>query len=300
MGYRAAISCAILQAWRVLFWGTSMRSVRAAAVSAVLINALALVCAHAQAQQPSKVAPARPLTPQANRLLISTPAERLLLRSVKARPEALELRAAIARLPRNHVDLAAIDKSAVPVLLSARPQFVQNLRLYTAANRFTAATEENGIVIEINGTRAAVAAPERFRLPPSIRTIPLRHASTMALPTEPAQPAAPGRRLRLGRTAAPQLTRVPVAATPETAAATDALHNVRVDQTSSGADVTFTRFGFAYNVSLDCGAGDSSDPEAIGPAPQRVERSSNANCNGDAALALSRELEVVGGGEAPQ
>jgi hypothetical protein len=243
----------------------------------------------------------RPVAQQPNRFLIATPVEKLLLRSAKARPEALQLRAVIARLPRERVDIAAIDKSAVPVLLSVRPQFVQNLRVYAAINHFTAATEENGTVIEINGTRAAAAAPQRFRLPQSIPSIPIRHASIAPAPSAPRQPATSAIHSRLARTAAPQISRVPPTATgPQSEVATDTLRNVKVDRTSSGADITFTRFGFAYNVSLDCGTGDAGDPEAIGPSPQRTERPATANCSGEAALALAKELEVVGGGEAPQ
>src|ERR1041385_4762643 len=215
--------------------GYTMRRACATVVVAAIANLCLFAAAYAQPEQSRSLGALRPVTQQPSRLLAATPTQRLLLTSAKARPQALQLRAALARLPRGRVDISAIDKSAVPVLLSARPQFVQNLRVYAAADRFTAATEENGTAIEINGTRVAAMAPQRFRLPPSIPSIPLQHASLEAPPPTPAQPAAAAARSRFARVATPQMLRVRPSSS-QTAAAADALQNVRVDQTSSGAD----------------------------------------------------------------
>jgi len=207
--------------------------------------------------------------------LVPTAAQLTALRIAKARPQALQLRSAIARLPVSRIDLAAVDRSKVPVLVSARPALIANLRIFAGPDRYTASTKQNGIAIEINGTRLSHVAPHTFRMPRTIRTIPLRPLLAPHVPGTPAPAPAP-------------------------APAQDALSNVSVERTSYGIDVSFMRFGSVYNVTMDCGT-EESDPEAIGPAPaDAAAPPAPQECTEAKALSLVGEFEVAGGGEAPQ
>ena len=180
-----------------------------------------------------------------------------ILRAAKARPTAVKLRAALsARSFAAHIDLKAVDKSAVPVLVSPRSELLANLRVFTKPDHYAASTVQSGTVIQINGTRAPVTAPKNFRLPKTTPTIKLANPAT----------------------------------------AEDVLQNVRVDHTASGIDVTFTRFGSVYNVSMDCADVSASDPEAIGPK----KGAKPSQCSEDNALAIVKEMEVIGGGEPSQ
>ena len=193
---------------------------------------------------------------------------RQTLLKAKARPEALRLRESFRnKIAAARVDLAAIDRSAVPVLVSARASLVQNLRVFSKLDRYTASTRQDGSVIEINGTRLPVQAPKNFRLPATIKTMRMNFKRAKQAATE---------------------------------AADDALEDVRIDHTGSGVDVSFTRFGSVYNLSIDCGEAGEGDPEAIGPAPDAAPNPAAGQCTDDNALGIAKELEVIGGGETAQ
>ncbi len=223
---------------------------RKSAAICAIVFAFGLVL-HASAQPaPVAATAARPNEPSQQRLLIAA----------KQRPEAVKLRALLARGDAaKRVDLKAIDKSSVPVLVSARPTLVQNLRVFAKPHSYAASAHAAGLLIQINGTSTPAEAPKGFRMPSAIRTMKIETA------------AGPG----------------------------DMLENVRVDRTSSGIDVSFTRFGAVYNLSLDCGDAGETDPERIGPAPGAKKAQAPSQCSETNALAIARELEVIGGGAAP-
>lgn len=204
------------------------------------------------------------------RLNVSSTFRQALLKA-KARPEAVRLRESFRnKFTAARVNLETIDRSTVPVLVSARASLVQNLRVFSKLDRYTASTRQNGAVIEINGTRLPVEAPKNFRLPATIKTMKL------------------------------DLKRMRRAAGEAAEAAEDALQDVRIDHTGSGVDVSFTRFGSVYNLSIDCGEAGESDPEAIGPAPDAAPNPAAGQCTDDNALGIAKELEVIGGGETAQ
>jgi hypothetical protein len=226
---------------------------------------LVLFGASAQTSGPNGVRPARPFatTILHQRAMNFSAASRARFLAARARPSALAFRNALGRGRR--FDFAAMDRSHVPVLLHARPELMADWRIYAAADRYTASAHKTGTVYEINGTRLPVAAPAGMRQ---------RFA---------------GRRLRA------------FAATgaPLPPANDDALENVRVDHTASGIDVTFTRFGHVYNVSVDCGGPAEVETETAAAAGQRARpfgRTANTDCTDAGALAFAQQMEVVGGG----
>ncbi|HWA89869.1 MAG TPA: hypothetical protein VG889_07530 [Rhizomicrobium sp.] len=186
----------------------------------------------------------------------------------KVRPEALRLRALLAR----RVDLKAIEASRVPVLVIARPEALANLQVFVSADHYTASTRFDGATVEINGTVRAMRAPDGFKMP-SMRTVPLDDTPQ------------PIKRLF-------KQIPLPVKGLLPTA---DALRDVSIEQTSYGEDISFSRFGNAvYNITMDCG-GQAGDPEAIGPA-EGAPQGASAICTENAALGLAKGLVLVGGG----
>jgi hypothetical protein len=217
------------------------------------------------ARQPA-AAPAARALPQ--RAMAISPAARSLFQAARNRPAALALRAQLAgpnlRANAPRVNFAAIDRSRVPVLLTARAELIPNWRVYAFADRYTASSRKPGTVYEINGTRLPTLAPAQ----------------------------APRNAMRLRAFAAP--------GAPPPQAGQDALENVRIDHTASGIDVTFTRFGHVYNISIDCGGPAEAETETAPAAPglraRALARTANADCSDAAALAFAQQMEVVGGG----
>jgi hypothetical protein len=241
---------------------------------------------------------ARRFTPAAQVPLSAAQADIGALRIAKLRPQAVQLRAALSQLPAERVNIAVLDRSRIPVLVSPRPALIANLRVFASADHYTASTTQNGVVVEINGTRLTSVAPQNFRLPPMRPLVPLKtQAPAQPAPaTPPINPRfrAPGRFFPPGAT-----NGQPPAGQPP--AQPDALRNVSVQRTSYGVDVSFTRFGSVYNVTMDCGS-QAQDPEAIGPSQDNsgAPAPDAGACSEDQALGLAQELEVAGGGEAPQ
>jgi hypothetical protein len=239
--------------------------IRAGAIGAAFVAAV-LLGAQAQApsvNRPRTAAQAISAAPMAQRTMNFTAVNRALFQTARARPAAQALRASLARTPR--MDFAAIDRSHVPVLLTARRELMPNWRVYASADRYTASSRKPGTVYEINGTRLPTVAPSRA--------------------------AAPAKRMRLRAFAAP--------GAPPPGPADDALENVHIDHTASGVDVTFTRFGHVYNVSIDCGAPAEAESETApvgGRRARPLARTANADCTDAGALAFAQQMEVVGGG----
>ncbi len=210
------------------------------------------------------------------RQLNLSPATRSMFQSARARPLAQAFRTSLARMPRTN--LAAIDRSRVPVLLAPRQDLMPNWHIFASPDRYTASTRNSGTVYEINGTRLPTVAPAGMRP---------QGAPAGNQPANP--PASP---MRLRAFADP--------GTPPPPPGQDALENVHIDHTASGIDVTFTRFGHVYNVSIDCGGPAEAENETAAAAPgQRAKarlRTANPDCTDASALAFAQKMEVVGGG----
>jgi hypothetical protein len=216
--------------------------------------------AAAGAQQGKEFQAVRP-----NAVILAQPARPLpgaklsILGLAKKRTRALELR---TRLAARRIDLGQIDRARMPVLLNRRDDMLPNLRLFLAQDHYTASTKLGNAVVEINGTRVAAEAPRDFRMPHVVKRIGLKGAGKPSPAPTPADD--------------------------------DALTDVNIEHTVSGVDITFTRFGHTYNITMDCG-NQAQDPEAIGPA--QGEPAADASCTDQNALALAQDLEVAGGGE---
>jgi hypothetical protein len=243
------------------------------------ILATALFCigiATAPAQQGREFSAIRQNTVVAQQPRVLPGAGRFgILAIAKKRQRALELR---TRLTAQRIDLGQIDRARMPILLNRRDDMLPNLRLFLAQDHYTASTKLGNAIVEINGTRVATEAPRDFRMPRTIPRIRLNNAE------KPAPQQHPLFHLPQGQPTPP----------PAQPAEEDALTDVNIEHTVSGVDITFTRFGHTYNITMDCG-NQSADPEAIGPATG--EPAGDASCTDQNALALAQDLEVAGGGE---
>lgn len=220
--------------------------------------------------------------------LAETQAARTELTLAKQRPAALALRQSLAQTATARVNLAAVDRTALPVLVSARPTLAANLRVFARPDSFSASTSEPGLTLVIDGTKTATAAPRTFRLPSTMTLRPvaaaapiMRRDAAAARAGTTLSPAAAAR----AEVASPKAgtlvrpPRPPVA--PPAAPAAPTLENVVIERVEYGVDVSFTRFGAVYNVSIDC-----AQPET------------DFNCSDAGARALIAQLEAIGGGPA--
>lgn len=214
--------------------------------------------------------------------LPETQASQVELRQARLRPSAVALRRSLAQTAGARVDLAAVDRAALPVLVATRPALVANLRVFPRAGSFTASATEPGMTLVIDGSKTATAAPAGFRMP---RTTQLRLQAAAVAPATSArairrealtaQPRAPGEATAVRSreaTARPAAPPAPPAPT---------LQDVAIERTEYGLDISFVRFGAVYNMAIACDAPET-DPR----------------CSDEGAKALAAQLEVVGGGTA--
>lgn len=161
----------------------------------------------------------------------------------------------------------AIAASPVPVLLPWTSPGMANVQVFVRGSTYAAALEEPGRAISIFGTKQAFVPPGAEPTPvPSAPNAAARAALNSVLAKAP-----PGLRAQLG---------LPVPkASPTTPTAPRPPSNVRYQRTESGIDVSFTRFGAAYDLSLVCENPDT-DPQ----------------CSQAAAKAVIDSLAVAGGG----
>ena len=216
--------------------------------------------------------------------LADTQAAQVELRQARLRPSAVALRQSLAQTAGARVNLAAVDRAALPVLVATRPALVANLRVFPRAASFTASATEPGMTLVIDGSKTATAAPAGFRMP---RTMQLRPQAAAA--AAPVASATTIRREAL--TTQPRaFSEVSAArsgqlreatARPPSPAAAPALQDVAIERTEYGHDISFVRFGAVYNMAIACDAPDT-DPR----------------CSDEGAKALAQQLEVVGGGAA--
>lgn len=217
--------------------------------------------------------------------LAETQAARTELTLAKQRPAALALRQSLAQTATARVNLAAVDRAAVPVLVSARPTLAANLRVFARPDSFSASTSEPGLTLVIDGTKTATAAPRTFRLPSTMTLRPVASAAPTirrdAVATRAGTTLSPaaGARAEVASPKAGTLVRPPRPPVAPPAAPT--LENVVIERVEYGVDVSFTRFGAVYNVSIDC-----AQPET------------DFNCSDAGARALIAQLEAIGGGPA--
>lgn len=218
----------------------------------ILVAALAGV-ATSQTPPPSPVAAAQVDLPRSR-------ADAAALGQARQDPLAARLRGVLSQDPASARVLTVANASSVPVLVPADPALLRTARIFTGDRHYMLVVQRGDDVIEIYG------ATKAFRSPLSTPTgqTPPTAAPTTAAPT--------ANRPATATAGVAQGPRVLAARIPNTAARaaaqaqTRGLTNVRTERTEYGVDVTFNRFGAAYNVSFICngpGAPGCTEPEAI-------------------------------------
>ncbi|HYC66696.1 hypothetical protein [Brevundimonas sp.] len=233
-------------------WAFAGGVIAAAAVAGV---------ATSQQQPPSPVA-----ATQVN--LTPSRVDNAALAQARQDPVAARLRGVLAQ-SKGAGFMQQVNASAVPVLAPADPALLATAE-FSGGDRFYMLTVQRGEqIIEIYGTTKAFQSPLS------------RPASQPAAPRPTARPAAPVNRpaTRAAALPGPRITaaRVPPAAARSAAQAqASGLTDLRTERTEYGVDVTFSRFGAAYNVSFLCEG-----------AP---------NCAEADAIAFAAGLQLIGGG----
>ena len=172
-------------------------------------------------------------------------------------PVAARLRAVLAQDNAMAPVLRLAETSPVPVLAPSDPALLRTARLYTGDRHYMMVVQRGEQIIEIYGTTKAFQSPLAQPAAP-----PGAPASAQPGTRPAAQPATRAAALPGPRIAA---ARAPVAATRAAAqAGASGLTDLRTERTEYGVDVTFSRFGAAYNVSFLCeGAPDCAEADAI-------------------------------------
>jgi hypothetical protein len=174
-------------------------------------------------------------------------------------PLAARLRGVLAQDPASARVLAVADASPVPVLGPADPALLRTARIFTGDRHYMLVVQRGDDVIEIYGATKAFQSP-------------LSAPAGQPSPNAPPTPGPAANRPATAAAAPPQGPRVLAARIPNTAARAVAeaqargLTNIRTERTEYGIDVTFNRFGAAYNVSFICngpGAAGCTEPEAV-------------------------------------
>jgi len=229
-------------------------SIRTAALAGGVVLAAALAgVATSQTQPPSPVAATQIDLPRSR-------ADIAALGQARQDPLAGRLRGVLRQDPASARVLAVADASPVPVLAPADPALLRTARIFTGDRHYMLVVQRGEQVIEIYGATKAFQSP---LAPPAGQTAPAATQTTAA-------PAA--NRPATSTAGAPQGPRILAARIPNPAARAAALAqaqgltNLRTERTEYGVDVTFNRFGAAYNLSFICngpGAAGCTEPEAI-------------------------------------
>jgi hypothetical protein len=199
-------------------------------------------------------------------------------------PLAARLRGVLGQDPATAAVLQAAVASSVPVLGPADPALLRTARIYTGDRHYMLVVQRGDQIIEIYGSTKAFQSPTTPPVEPPTqgRRPGLTAVAPAALPVpglvQQVPGAAPPTTTRQPTTAARQATAVRTsnlaAARARTAAAAAAvqtptplgLTNLRTERTEYGIDITFSRFGAAYNVSFLCagpGVAGCTEPDAI-------------------------------------
>lgn len=224
-----------------------------ALVGGVILAAAMAGVATSQQPPPSPVAATQIDLPRSR-------ADNAALAVAQKEPLAARLRGVLSQDPASQRVLAVADASPVPVLAPADPALLRTARIFTGDRHYMLVVQRGEQIIEIYGATKAFQSPIAPAAPPQPTRPPTVGSLTAVRPAAPASTIA-----RAGpRIAA---ARVPPAASRAAAQArTEGLTNVRTERTEYGVDVTFSRFGAAYNVSFICegpGAAGCTEPEAI-------------------------------------
>ena len=211
----------------------------------VVVAAAAAGVATSQQQPPSPVAATQvALTPSR--------VDNAALAQARQDPVAARLRGVLAQ-NKSADFMQRVNASAVPVLAPADPALLASAE-FDGGDRFYMLTVQRGEqIIEIYGATKAFQSPLGAQ---AAQTAPATAAAA------PATRAAPVTAARGPRIAAAQ---IPDAAGRALAQArARGLTNVRTERTEYGVDVTFSRFGAAYNVTFICeGAPNCAEADAI-------------------------------------
>lgn len=234
-------------------------NIRSLAVSGAVVLAAALAgVATSQTQPPSPVAATQVDLPRSR-------SDNAALAQARQDPLAARMRGVLAQDPASARVLSVADASPVPVLAPADPALLRTARIFTGDRHYMLVVQRGDDVIEIYG------ATKAFRSPLSAAD---GQASPNAAPTATpgATPGAAPNRPTTSAAGGAQGPRILAARIPDTAARaaaqaqTRGLTNIRTERTEYGVDVTFSRFGAAYNVSFICdgpGVAGCTEPEAV-------------------------------------
>lgn len=217
------------------------------AVGAILTLSLG-PSARTQNAPPSK----DPLPTEVN--LVRSRADVAALGAARQNPLAARLQGVLRQDRATAGVLTQAAASSVPVLAPADPALLRTARLYTGDRFYMLTVQRGDQVIEIYGATKAFRSAAQ---PQQQAAVPANRALARARPAGALAP------------------RVAAAARQNP---TPGVSNLRTEQTEYGTDVTFARFGAAYNVSFIC---ESQGAAGCGPAEA-------------AAFALS--LQLIGGG----
>lgn len=187
----------------------------------------------------SQQAPPSPVAATAVALTPSR-AEAAALAQARQSPVTARLRAGISQNKALEGLLPRIDASSVPVLGPADPGLMGTAAFHGRDRVYMLVVQRDAQIIEIYGTTKAFQSP--------LARASGRTAAAVARPgpriTAASPPAGAARALAQ--------------------AGTQGLTNVRTERTEYGVDVSFSRFGAAYNVSFICeGAPDCTEAQAV-------------------------------------
>ena len=229
-------------------------NIRTGALAGGLIMAAAIAgVATSQQPPPSPVAAA-----QID--LAQTRADTAALATARKEPLAARLRGVLSQDPVSVRVLAVAEASPVPVLAPADPNLLRTARIFTGDRHYMLVVQRGEQIIEIYGSTKAFQSPIT---PTAPQPPPSRVPTTNVAGVRQTVPSAAIARVGPSVLAA----RIPPAASRAAVQArTEGLTNIRTERTEYGVDVTFSRFGAAYNVSFICegpGAAGCTEPEAI-------------------------------------
>lgn len=174
-----------------------------------------------QQQPPSPVAATQVDLPRSR-------ADNAALAAARQDPLAARLQGVLRQDRQSAAVLELAQASPVPVVAPSDPALLGAARLFTGDRHYMMVIERGEQVIEIYGATKAFESPAR------------------PAATPPAPDPVAARRLN---------ARLPAGATARLAQARQSgLTDVRTERTEYGTDVTFSRFGAAYNVSFICEA----------------------------------------------
>lgn len=218
-----------------------------ALVGGVILAAALAGVATSQPPPPSPVAATQIDVPRSR-------ADNAALAEAGKDPLAARLRGVLSQDPASARVLAVADASSVPVLAPADPALLRTARIFTGDRHYMLVVQRDDQIIEIYGAAKAFRSPIAA-VSPNAPPTPAAGAAR----TSPIATTRPGPRVPTVRIPAP-------AARAAAQARAEGLTNVRTERTEYGVDVTFSRFGAAYNISFLCegpGVAGCTEPEAL-------------------------------------